>query len=117
MPQEWHKKKVRANLCVLSIIKFLFILYQEDLFIFNTRFNLSHQVDCAGTIQNIKNSFGHNKATKDTSNFYPTWDLSEVCTNINLIGLVCHITGKDMNSSTEVRRKYPKLYFKYNFNF
>ena len=36
-------------------------MLQEDLMIYNSRFNLSHQVDCAGTIQNIKNSFGHNK--------------------------------------------------------
>ena len=41
-PQEWHKK-------------------QEDLFIYNQWFNLSHQIDCPGTIQNIKNAFGHNK--------------------------------------------------------
>ena len=51
IPQEWHKK-------------------QEDLIIYNQRFNMSHQVDSPGTLQNIKCSFGHNKASKDVSNYY-----------------------------------------------
>ena len=44
-PQEWHKRK-------------------EDLIIFQERFNLSHQVDSPGTVQNIRNAFGHLKVIK-----------------------------------------------------
>ena len=74
IPQEWHKK-------------------QEDLIIYNKRFNISHQVDCPGTLQNVKCSFGHNKASKDVSNYHASFDLAEVTTCINLISLVCHLTG------------------------
>ena len=78
-PQEWHKKK-------------------EDLMIYNERFNLSHQVDSPGTLQNIRNSFGHLKAAKDVKDFYPAWDLAEVTTLINLITLVCSKTGLGLES-------------------
>ena len=35
--------------------------FQEDLFIYNQIFNLPHQITQAGTMQNIKSSFNHNK--------------------------------------------------------
>ena len=44
-----------------------------------------------------------NQATKDTSNFYPTWDLAEVTTLINLIALVCEATGLGMETSPQVK--------------
>ena len=78
IPQEWHKK-------------------QEDLIIFNKRFNIPHQVDCPGTLQNVKYSFGHNKASKDVTNYHASFDLAEVTTSINLISLVCHVTGLGFN--------------------
>ena len=34
---------------------------QEDLYIYNETFNLTHQIIQAGTLQNIKSSFNHNK--------------------------------------------------------
>ena len=84
IPQEWHKK-------------------QEDLIIYNQRFNMSHQVDSPGTLQNIKCSFGHNKASKDVSNYYASFDLAEVTTIINLISLVCHITGLSPDDTPAAR--------------
>ena len=81
---------------------------------YNQRFNISHQVDSPGTVQNIKCSYGHNKvlyniseidsyyifqASKDVSNFYASFALAEVTTTINLLALVCHETGLTMNAT------------------
>ena len=49
----------------------------------------------AGTLQNVRSSYHHNKASKDIKNFYASWDLMEVTTLINLVTLVSKITGLD----------------------
>ena len=84
------------------------------MYIFNEKFNLGHQITDAGTLQNIKSSFNHNKvvsiyikflfiallqASKDVSHFYASWDLMEVTNLINLMGLVESLTGHELEGS------------------
>ena len=58
-----------------------------------------------GPFNNVYSKQSLLQATKDASNFYPTWDLAEVTTEINLIALVCHITGKNLSAAPEVVTK------------
>ena len=66
--------------------------------IYNEKYDLSYQLTMAGTLQNVKASYHHNKASKDVQNFHASWDLMEVTTQINLLALVNKITGIEMDS-------------------
>ena len=38
------------------------------------------------------------QASKDVGNFYASWDLAEVATTVNLVALVCHLTGLGLDA-------------------
>ena len=52
----------------------------------------------AGTLQNVRSSYQHNKASEDVKDFYASWNLMEVTTLINLIALVNKLTGLEIDS-------------------
>ena len=67
--------------------------------IYNSQFNLSNQTVQPGTLQNIKSRFHHNKASKDVSDFYASWDLMEVTTISNVVALAAEIGADQVGSA------------------
>ena len=78
LPQEWHKKRyliffVPWQVSATNHEHLYYYLkrieiprlfkFREDLFIFYENFYLSHQITEAGTLQNVKCSFSHNKVS------------------------------------------------------